>query len=197
MAIHASGRSSRRSRTRTPSQQATAVTETPKDTPMAPQPPKQPVVLIETDEALRRLWGPHDDALTEANSAALTAEPFERDAASKRADARKRREDADRLNAEAAELEAAAAQDDRAAQHHRQNQTHFHQVAHDIATAVDFLRMTNNKLHPAELAQRAEQQAAANAAAQSPLTAPLGDLVSASPDPAVTASFAPVPAESK
>lgn len=154
--------------------------------PQQPQQPVTPVVVIETDDALKLMWGPHDAAVAEAQAAGQNAEPFERDASARRAEARAKREQAEKLIAEAAELEAAANHDDSAAQFHRQEQGHKLRVAGEIAAAVDFLRSINNRLHPEELRQRAEQQAAANAQVPDPLNDPIGDLVSASADPSRT-----------
>lgn len=155
-----------------------------------PSLPQNGPPVVASDTTLAIYWQQHREAIERAKTAAGQAAPLEQSAGRMRTDAKTNREEADRLIAEAADLEAAARQAELAAQGHRQDEDFHASTAREIAENVGFLAATNQRLHPAEKAERDAQIAAANAAAN-PLTAPVGAVSQqAAPHPDSTAPFA-------
>lgn len=131
-------------------------------------------ITVRTDDALSAIWSQHLGAKGAAGASKLLAEPFEQSAIQRRAKAKGKREEADKLLAAAAEEEALAAKDDHTALLHRGDEKHHDQVAADLGNAAAGIAEASQLMHPAERAQRLEQAAAANLAAQATaLDAPL------------------------
>ena len=136
--------------------------------------PNPAPITVRTDDALSAIWSQHLGAKGAAGASKLLAEPFEASAIQRRAKAKGKREDADKLLAEAAEEEALAAKDDHSALLHRGDEQHHDKVASDLGNVAAGLAVASDLMHPAERAQRLEQAALANLAAQAtPLDAPL------------------------